>query len=401
MSKISRICIKLPNDINIFTIVKSYLLKKISDKLYIYIDDSIYDSDIDDNIFKLITMMNNFGIYVDCIIRYSDYYNISRIYIHRLIKSANIKIITDFSNPKKDIYLNDYNLLSTNYYNLKILLISNTYPDFNYIIFDKGTYDELFLITVIDDSEKISYLPIDNKNNNITDKIKNILSTNLHFKYPEPVLFDITTLINNYINIHSNTHSNKSNLSILDLLMNQLYKLNVDNIIDIIKNHELINNYAVNITTSIDNINSNTVYVIENPINIMLSNNKIISIHNTIINLTNKLYIENTSNYDFTHEGSKFNLKYAGNIYIKYLDNNLYGTFRGIIKKKKKISTKWIPNIKPINQTCYKIEDSKTIIAIYSNFDITTKQFIHINNKIYLFDFNTNHNEYSSLILLK
>lgn len=399
MSKISRLHIKLPDDINIFTIIKSYLLKKISDKLYIYIDDRLSDPNIDDNINKLIMIMNTFGIYIERIIRYSEYYNIFRIYIHRLNKLNNIKIITDFNDPKKDIYLNDYKLLSTSYYNLTILLISDKYPDFNYIIFDKGVYDEYILLTIMDDSEKISYLPVDTTYNNyVFDNIKNILMQKLYFRYPEPVLSDITSLINNY----NNTYRNTNNLSILKIPIDKLYKLDINNIINIIKHHEIINDYIVNITHNIDNINSNTVYIIEHPINIILSNSKTVNIYNSIIHVSNKLYIENIYNSDFTPEGVRFNLKYIGNVYIKSLNNNIYGTFHSILKKKKKnkVSTKWIPDIKPINQTCYKINDSDQTIAIYSTFDITTKQFIHLNNKIYLFDFNINPNEYSRLLLL-
>ena len=389
MSKISRIKIKLINDINIFIIVKAYLLRKISNKLYIYIDDRIYIPTINEDIDKMISIMNNFGIHIDNVIRYSEYYNIAHIYIHRLIKLNSIQIIPEFNNPNKDMYLNDYKLFFNNYDSIKLSLICDKKTNTCYDIYDNTLYDEIFLLLLIDYSENVSYIPIDYKYNPLMNTIKNVLSDKLYFNYPEYVLSNITQLINNY-----QTHQ----LSILNIPLVNLYETDIDIIIEIIKNNKLINNYIINTTDIIENIDNNTVYLINNPININLLNNKTISINNKIINVSNNLYIDNNCN--FTQEGKNVKLKYGGIIHIKNIDNMLYGKFKSSTKNKKKISTNWIPYIQPLNKTCFELEDTKQIIGLYYNFDITTKYFIKIHNHTYILNFNKNPNEYSCLVLL-
>jgi len=396
MSKISRLKIKLPNDINIFTIIKVYLLKKISNKIYIYIDDRICDSSMNDNIDKIVSILNNFNICIDKIIKYSEYYNIIRIYIHRLIKFNNIQLIPDYES-KKNIYLDDYKLFSNKYNTLKISLISDKSTNFNYTIIDHNIYDETFLLLVIDYSENISYIPIDNIYSVINTTIRNILSDKLYFTYPEPVLSNITHSINNYMSINND---NTNIISINNISLEYLYRLSIDNIIDIISNNVLIDNYIINTTKYIDDINNNTACFIENPINVILSNNKTINIYNHIININKQIYIENKDNSIFSNDNN-IKLKYGGMIRITTNQNNkLYGKLTGKSKKKKKLSTHWIPYNNPVNKTCFILEDSKQTIGLYSNFDISTKYFINIYNKIYMFKFNVNPLEYSSLILL-
>lgn len=389
MSKISRIVIKLHTDINIFTIVKTYLLRTISDKLYIYIDDRIEDISINNNIKHLLFIMNRFGIFIDKIIKYTDYYNIIRIYIHRYIKYSDILIKPNFNDINENIYLNDYKLFFEHYNNLTISLICDKNSKTNYIIYDKGYYDELFILTVIDDSENISYCPYDKTYISINNDIVQLLKTKYCFRYPEYVLCNIINSIDNY--------TKTNNININDIPIKYLYQINVENIIDIIKDYNLINNYIINITDNIDNVNNNNLYIIENPINIILSNNKTINLHNTSINLTKSLYIGN-NNYEFTPDGNKYKLKYIGNVYIKLINNKIHGSFKNKTKNKNKKYANWVPSINPINKTCFIIEDSKTIIAIYYNNDIAKKKFLMFNNKLYIIHFNNDSNNYSYLI---
>jgi hypothetical protein len=187
----------------------------------------------------------------------------------------------------------------------------------------------------------------------------------------------------------------------MDIPLDVCHKLGIDTIIDIVKNNISTDNYTVNTTKCFANVNDNTVYLIENPINIILTNNKTINIYNNSINITNNIYIENNNNI-FTNERINIKLKYDGMLHIHKQNNQLFGTLYDLSKKKKKKknSNVWIPQNKPLNKTCFIFENSKKTIGIYSIFDISTKYFIKIFNNIYMFNFNDISQQYSSLILL-
>ena len=76
--------------------------------------------------------MENFNIYPDNIIRYSDYYQIAWVYIHRLVKCKNVIIESNLNDLEGD----DLQTITRNHRNIKIVLKTNELSESNSVIYD-------------------------------------------------------------------------------------------------------------------------------------------------------------------------------------------------------------------------------------------------------------------------
>jgi hypothetical protein len=172
MIKISRIKFKAcDNIISIYDVLIIYKLRYISDKLILYVDDRDrlnYDQKkVDD----MVCILKKFNLKFDCVIKYTHYYNIAWIYIHKLALQQKITLNTNqhnnqyneqnkdlCDNIKNNIKNNNLELLFKNKNSIKIFLEDYTVMNrYDNMLYNNGWFRELFLELIIDDSENITY----------------------------------------------------------------------------------------------------------------------------------------------------------------------------------------------------------------------------------------------------
>ena len=163
--KTARMKISMTSDTSDDDITLMKALLEIADKLYIYIDDRDDDyfginnsdnNDINDIIETKLDSLEEYGIQRALlnVIKYTDYYNIAWIYLHRLasLEEAIIDQNTNYHHADlKQILLNKQII------KIHLALNSNENNKCTTLLYDSGWFRLLFLELVIDDSEKVDY----------------------------------------------------------------------------------------------------------------------------------------------------------------------------------------------------------------------------------------------------
>jgi hypothetical protein len=160
MTKIARIKLNLLDQITIYDIVIAQALLSICNKLIIYIDDremtrdNLCSDDTDYMIDTKISILKKFNIRIDGLIRYTDYYNMIWIYMHRLTYLK--KVLINYNSDKRP---DDLYHVMAHKNNMKIYLEYEgaSINKYDNILYDSGWIRELFMEAIIDDAEKIEY----------------------------------------------------------------------------------------------------------------------------------------------------------------------------------------------------------------------------------------------------
>lgn len=412
-TRIARIKLSLFDDIDIYDILLAYILMEMSDKLYIYIDDrtyhktyhktyyktcyktyqNYYTTSITNIIESKLTVLKRFGIKYDSIIKYTDYYNIAWIYLHRLVNFGKTTINYNIEQCHDDLQymlMNKYNvkiLLRTNNesnesnessesnrlnhnYNMNVNGNNNRYDN---LLYDSGWFRELFIELIIDDSEKIDFA-IDNndiakiKMNKNINEIK-MIKTNcriiidliqiLNFNEPTYVLTNIIDIIaqikhnsdNNIIKrpFYSNVHQLLNELTLNKLPLEHILDLglNMENIKTMMVNKDIsLSKYVINCIEDMNNFDFNNTYCIFDPIKIIINDPKTIIINDKSFIVDKILCVnKNQISSEISQGNSKrIRLKYAGALNVRSENNLYYGEWlHSNIKKKIKQCNNWIP----------------------------------------------------------
>ena len=384
MSKNARIKFKPIEQMNIYDIVSIYILSKISDKLYMVIDDrnhSFGDSDI----LPTIEILRLYGIKIETIIKYTNYLNVALIYLHILINTENVILE---SNSFKRMIDKSYNLLLVNN-KIKIYLrnFDNT-TNPNNILYDNGWIRGLFLDIIIDDCENILYTMYDAQYNTTENNIKEKLVSLLRLNKSTP--------LNDDVNIHIDILRSQANKRIMPN-NKQLYfdnvplnilldaRINIDDIVTMILKEDVsVDNYMVVCDSKMhidDKYEPNKVYCIIDPLVITINKSRCLVIGNNKTELNEKIFI----NSEFNISCSKIKLKYAGLMELTIV--NTYTNIGNWCKNKKKNirqCTDWIPYMND-NVFCYtdRIGNKNHIMVIFPQVSINRKIFKIQNNYYY------------------
>lgn len=324
----TRIKFKCYDQINMIDILTMHTMINNSSIMYIYIDDrncsDSYGSDnglhkyfnFSDETLSLLKKMN-LDIDRKYIVRYSEYYNLAWVYIHKLLMNNKAFIETDQRNQ-----WNDYDNITKNKNNLKIYLTderNDKYMDkCNNLLYNNGWFREAFLELIMDDSHQIDYL-IDGKVNSLS-KLTKIL--NLH----TPHLGIDKDLNSSKDQILRQINVDTSQYNIFDLSLENMchLKMDIHTIVHILEEGKY---YFDDIYVECIVNKTNDLWCLIDPIKIMLDKPKNIE----TLMISDHLYIER---YDCLDK-KNIRLKHAGALYI-YIENNVYrGKWLKSSKKKK------------------------------------------------------------------
>jgi len=142
-------------------------LSDITDKLYLYVDDrTIDEKTVQKNLNNVFELMKLFEIKKpDVVIRYTSYYEIAWIYLHRLVKLK--KVVLDYNLSQR---YNDHQVMMKTK-KIKIFLLSDNKNKYDYILYDDGWFRDVFIEAIIDDAEKIDYVMTNSVDLSITSQI--------------------------------------------------------------------------------------------------------------------------------------------------------------------------------------------------------------------------------------
>ncbi len=394
MKKIARIKFKPYDQMNIYDILIINALTDMCEVLYMYIDDryNFLEQELD----HTLKCLKKFNIEISQVIKYTDYYNVCWIYLHKLTMQK--KVVFNYNYSKR---VNDLQYFRSNKNNIKIFLDNDTScitnlntnesnffmtnnNRYDNLLYDKGWIREIFLELIIDDSEKIDFLidqtlyflsddnplsvksinlsTISNINKNISTRITKILKLSRpkyvlqefmvniceyqrykkklkissSYEHLNGFIFDNLSL-NNISNMGINTNKIKSiiseNESVIDK-NNKIEKLLLEHLICCDENIILDESVFIQ--------NEKTFCIID-PVEVILDEPKYITILNYKIIFKEMIYVEKT----MINKQNTLNirLKYIGALKV-YLENNVYhGKWLKSYKKKKiKYFPKWLPS---------------------------------------------------------
>ena len=253
--KIARFKIKIFNTLKLYDIFLIKILRSISDKLYLYVDDRKIKNNDDINninntnniinkitsdefshkkkIDEILTMLKLFDVTVDNVIMYSEYYDIVWLYIQKLIMTS--KLFIKHNKYGTNVIANTYNTCNTfnifddvsrnidndlriirfyrEYISVSLInenislkneqLKSNFYM--NHTLYEYGWYREVLLTVIMDDSERVNIIIDDtlltNKHSNIkiiqcNNIIGDELIKNLNLDKPIHIMMNDIDLMN-------------------------------------------------------------------------------------------------------------------------------------------------------------------------------------------------------------
>lgn len=378
------------------------LMEKVSDKLYLVMDDRnfTYDSNI---ILPTIDLLNSFGFKICSVLRYTEYVSIAMVYLHRLINNGNVILET---NNFKKMFNISYNLfLIDNKIKLYLKNDSDTL-DNRCILYDNGWIRGILLDVIIDDIENIIYnnheLDIEANDNSMKKKIVSLLNLNSSICRTN----EIYEHINKIISRAKIDDQLCINMISLDVLSNM--GIGIEEISRLITNDSLsLGEYIVicnNNSPKLQNIdrynipNSSDVYCIIDPVTITTTNQKKFIIGNKLF-VDRASLIINTG----TETKNKIKLKYAGTMDYKMEYGTTEVTYivgNWCKNKRKKRNNKcidWIPYMND-NVFCYTdhISNKKHTIVMFPKISINKKIFkiqnyyYHLVPDIQLIDNNVN-----------
>lgn len=389
--KNARIKIKTCDKITIFDILVIKTLIDISDMLYLYVDDRTTDSsETQTMIDNFLNTLNQFGIKAPVtILRYSDYYNIAWVYLHRLVKKR--KALLNYNETPK---YSDLNTVMRNRH-VKIFLYNddssgsdeenNTITSFvekhniehvdryDNILYDSWWFRDVFIETVIDDAENVTLsLPDDDPRDicSVKEKIRKSVVKYLNFTSPVIVL---TSLIERIEEIHNTHKDNTEYILLTTSAPSELVNMGID--INIIKNMVEMNDislsrYTLDLDTIADSVIIDTVKVELNEARI-----------DDTKNLVKSVYVEKEESYP-----NIVQLCNLGTLKIIYDNNMYYGSWMARKKAKKAKNRKmvrWFDSdrckiVKLVDNTC-------TIDVVLSqSVDLSFISFVRLYNNLYL-----------------
>lgn len=408
--KISRIKAKHYNKMDIFDLLVIKTLSLMTNKIYLYVDDrSLSACETQTEIDGYLSLFRKFKIKLpDAILKYSDYYQTARAYIHYLIKTKKALLnyntthkYNDFNtimrNPNTKVFLNSDSDFPSSLPLSEVTMIFDNCPSqvfaekqepilhidrYDYILYDKHTewYRDVFIEAIMDDSEMVECV-FEDYDINITaesaTKTRDYLRTCLmkEIKLQKPTIV-LSSLISSICRIKRDSivRLDKS-LLITDLSLDQI----VDADIDLSKIREMVEletisienspiNYVVNCNDN-DHVcdeEKNKVVLLINPIVVYLSKEKLVQVDN-ITTRINTIYLNfNSCELDNMQNKSKITIriKGIGSLRIdlnsltesksKYCNEKYSFVFSGAfliptkkkkIKKKRNHSEKYVLNI--------------------------------------------------------
>ncbi len=322
----TRIKFKPYEQINVIDILIIYSIINTSENtIYVYIDDRSDYCD-DGTIIKTKVLLKKINLDISrmIFIKYTDFYNLAWIYLHKLMMRNKITIE---SNTWKN-YHNDYDNIMKNKNNLKIYLTyekNERYMDkCNNLLYDCGWFRESFLQLIMDDSYQIDNI-LDEKSLHSTELLIKIL--NLHCPHYNHNHIQTTHIVEPVI-------INKSKHNIFDLSLDNMchLKMNIPTLVYLFENKNYylddLNNYYVECVVNKCNNESNlNPWCLIDPIKIILEEPKVLEVST----ICDYVYVQKYDHVD----GQKIRLKHAGALFVYTKNNIYYGKWLHSSKKKK------------------------------------------------------------------
>jgi hypothetical protein len=376
-NKITRIKLKPLEKINIYNIIIIKMIIDMSDKIFLYVDDRDYDAHvIQKSIEDFYNILRKFNIKVpDMVIRYTDYYETVRIYLHRLIKLKKIAMNNNLIPKQDDLHIfMKTRKLKLYFYDKDV----NKDVDKDNILYDNEWIRDIFIETIIDDSEKVNFMIEDYQNimiGDIINKNKNLITNicdTLQFNRPKYILTNIIDVIRNISKIIPECNiPTLNNLSIEQIIE---MKIDIKDIRQMIENNDItLNKYILDCNDSDD--------VLIDPIKIEF-NDEINNKKETI----KEIYLDKTE-FNEIQKNSNFKIRFLGS--VNYSDDGFVWICDR--KKKKKIKkqiNKWIPCID--NVLAYNYTDKYIDHVIVIN-KPTQYNIFKINSSYYILKPNSKH----------
>ena len=391
-NKTARIKLKPFEKINIYIIFMVKILADMTDRLYLYVDDRTSNPHtVQKMIDDMFNILRKFNVKVpDVVIRYTDYYETARVYLHRLVHMR--KTLLNYNSDQRPDDLQT--LLKTN--KTKIFLIHDSdnmesRNRYDNILYDNGWFRDVFIEAIIDDAEKIDYLidDIRSTNNNSPHKdkmadthmsktgdfvkINNNLTLRLceilNFNRPEYVLTNLTYNIENLKH-----HKNNPIPALNDLSLDQIIGmgLGLEHVREMIENHDIsLAKYIIysdeshNDVFYPDTLTSDLgIQCMIDPVMVKMDETRTIDINGSQTQIKS-MYMDKTEFMEFEKDtglknngSTNFKIRFAGSMII-HKENDQYTCKWTHIDKKKKKSlkqlSKWIPcndQIITYNFTC-------------------------------------------------
>lgn len=310
--KISRIKFDPSKIHSIYDIFVVKTLSDMSKKICLYVDNRQNSKEINEKVNQYMNILEKFNIKKPEIIRYTDYYNIAWIYLHKLVQ----KNIASIEYSKDYEYNENYNMKKILESKKVKIFYKSMFNKYDSMIYNDGWYRDVFLETVIDHAEKINYVISDEANiinydhdNNIHIIYKDFLNDLRNiFKFKEP-----ENMLSNLLQIIKQLQIKKTHASISNLTVDQMIESNID--MDTI--HKIIDTKDESIIQYSTIIESH----VNNPLVVKLPNH-IIYFDKTNIDISKPIFLKSFST-----------------IQISIKDNEYIGTYIILGKKKQKKNT--------------------------------------------------------------
>ena len=368
-NRTARIKLKSCDKLNIYDIYMIKILTTMATKIYLYIDDRTIDENtIQKMISNTYDLLHKFDVKLpDVVIRYTDYYTIAWIYLHRLVMMGKTILNYNSSQCADDLQV----FLSTN--KIKIFLIPDPVDtdnniQHNGILYDNGWFRDIFIEMIIDDAENVDYMideikkmPTQNNFIKINKTFIQHVCNILKFKQPTCVLTQTQEnieILRTYEQKNSNT--TKYILTLNDLTLDQIGKIGIcmDHVHDMIHNHDIsLQKYITQINTTSQTVDTyKSPDIIANwlidPIKIDLDEIRTFNIAG-IQTQIGAIYMESTDLALFEKDSAlinnnniSFKIRFIGSILINKINEQYVCKWSNDNKKKKKMQKqllKWIP----------------------------------------------------------
>ncbi|VBB18672.1 hypothetical protein YASMINEVIRUS_1203 [Yasminevirus sp. GU-2018] len=208
---ISRFKLKNPDKLTIYDLFIVKMLSETSTKMCMYVDDRTASAyDVQKMVEDTLNVMRSFGITMPEVVRYSDYYDTAKIYLHRLLTLK--KAVVNYNTTSRPT---DLSVMAKSK-SMKIFYSDQTqsqiqnqstedrYEDrYDNILYDSGWYRDVFFETIIDHAENVTSIVDDDR----TEKEKKLVSAlRVIFDFREPTKV-LTTLVSD---INTLAHSKQS-----------------------------------------------------------------------------------------------------------------------------------------------------------------------------------------------
>lgn len=344
------------HELNIYEILAIYHYYKNDYRIVLCINDKNTGTQICDN--NIIERLNELGLNIDTIVKYSEYYNIAWIYTHRLLITKKLKTYD----------------LNGSVIDLPCIIKNNTNITFKicdknseHVIYEHGTFRDTFINILIDDIQKIE--------NHVNIYTPNITSNNVSVD----IYNSYSATINNILKLNNSTHhelkfrdneyGSLRNLMDNGFTIEEVYQIHTD--------MEFRNKY-------IYCCNSNPRKCIINPIKIKINEPRKVTIDDKTIEIKNHIYIDNTLDINLGTNKKSIKLKGVGIINID--NTNKMGTWEKMKKKRNSDFYYWMLGSDVTEFVC----ENGIIVAINKK-EIENSKLFKIQSDYYVIDYNNAH----------